>query len=118
VLYVGENDISTDSDVRTIKAKFERLVSHIRKSLSTTELVCISIKPSPHRINSTELVRQINTELKTYLSTLPNTKWIDIFNPFLDSNGQIRLDYFGRDRLHLNDKGYKVWDQALKAELV
>lgn len=118
VLYAGENDISTNSDVRTIKAKFERLVSHIRNSLSTTEIVCISIKPSPHRINNIDMVREINMELKTYLSTLPNTKWIDIFNPFLDSKGHVKLDYFGRDRLHLNDKGYKVWDQALKAELV
>ena len=64
------------------------------------------------------MVREINMELKTYLSTLPNTKWVDIFNPFLDSKGHVKLDYFGRDRLHLNDKGYKVWDQALNAELV
>lgn len=118
VLYVGENDISLHPNVQIIRDKFERLVSHIRSRLKDTELICISIKPSPHRTNHIELVNEINTALKTYLATLPNTKWVDICTAFIDPKGQVKMDYFGRDRLHLNTNGYRVWNEAMEGQLV
>lgn len=118
VLYVGENDISLHPNVQIIRDKFERLVSHIRSRLKDTELICISIKPSPHRTNHIKLVNEINTALKTYIDTLPNTKWVDICKAFIDPKEQVKMDYFGRDRLHLNTNGYRVWNEAMEGQLV
>ena len=118
VLYVGENDISLHANVQMILGKFKRLVTHIRNHLENTELICISIKPSPHRVNHIALVHEINTAFETYLASIPNSKWVDIYTDFIDPKKHVRMDYFGRDRLHLNANGYTVWNKALEGALV
>lgn len=118
VLYVGENDLTSSTDKEMLVSKFERLITHIRGHLKNTEIICISVKPSPHRAHHIDLVREINAKFKSFLATLPNTQWVDIFTPFVGSKGQIQIDYFGRDRLHLNQKGYAVWDRALRSVLI
>ena len=48
---------------------------------------------------------------------LPNWKWIDVFNPMLDSLGQPNPEYFLNDGLHLNEKGYLLWTDIVQKQL-
>ena len=35
----------------------------------------------------------------------------------LDENGGIKKDIFIKDKLHLNEKGYKIWANIIKPEI-
>ena len=46
-----------------------------------------------------------------------NAKFIDVYSAMLNKDGTIKSEIFLNDKLHMNAKGYEIWQRAMKSYL-
>ena len=115
VIYCGDNDLAF-SDAITADSVLERfrvLFELIRSKLPGENIVYVSIKPSPSRARLKEKVDQANLLIKTYLSVNQNTAFVDVYHKMFNPDGSIMSNIFLSDSLHMNAKGYAIWQKAI-----
>lgn len=119
VIYCGENDIASSENITAAEVfnRFKTLYKNIRKQEPKVPIVFISIKPSPSRWHMKERQIETNKLIKNYINKKHNIVFINIWDKMLDANGNPKEDIFGSDRLHMNEKGYQIWIDALKDKL-
>jgi lysophospholipase L1-like esterase len=120
-IYCGENDIAGNSTVTadTVLNRFKSLYSIIRKNLNKkTEVVFVSIKPSVSRWNLEKTFNESNQLIKDFLSREKNTTFLDVHSSMLTSDGNVMKDIFIADNLHMNSKGYKIWESLIRPILI
>jgi lysophospholipase L1-like esterase len=113
-LYAGDNDIAAGKTPEQVLADFREFVTECRKSLPSTPIQYISIKPSPARWNLWEKSQKANDLIKKYIAGQKNMGFVDVATPMLDPKGMVRGDLFLEDRLHMNAAGYSVWVKVIK----
>lgn len=113
VLYVGENDLIKSPNAETVFADFKKLYSHLRAKLPVTPLLYIAIKGSPSRIQYQEKAKKANQLISQYLKGEKNTVFVDVYQPMLDKKGDMQPVLFKEDMLHMNGKGYAIWNKLL-----
>ena len=119
VLYVGENDVpDAKSTADSILNRTIVLFNDIRARLPDVPLVYISMKPSPSRDKFREKCEEANAKIKDFLSKQKNVVYVDIFKPMLDASGKSRPELFVSDMLHMNPKGYAIWEKAVDPYLL
>ncbi|MFM7645094.1 MAG: GDSL-type esterase/lipase family protein [Sphingomonadales bacterium] len=116
VIYCGENDLAGSDLVTadTVVQRFIQLFSMIRKRLPQTPLVYLSMKPSPSRRKYLPAMQEANQKIKMFLEANPYTKFLDVYAAMLTTEGNIRTDIFTADSLHMNSKGYALWQPLLE----
>jgi len=115
VVYAGENDLGlwsrkTPDDV--LEA-FNRLVATIQASLPTARIYFLAIKCSPLRRSRWKDVDNANRLIRESTPKMSGVSFIDVATPLLDANGKPRTEYLPWYRLHLTEKGYKLWASIL-----
>ncbi len=115
VLYVGDNDIGNLHNSNHVVALYIELLQKIDVHLKGIPVTIISIKPSPSRMKQLNTIIKTNESLKRLAITRPNTQYIDLFSSLLNESGQIKIDLFEDDQLHLNSRGYRLWSKNLKS---
>ncbi len=113
VLYVGGNDLSLEYSNRKINSLFKNLLTKIKSQFPNSKIICVSIKPSYHRINKFDKIKELNTLMKEELMKSDKNSYVDIFKLFLNENEKIITSYFVKDNLHLSKKGYEVWKKEI-----
>jgi lysophospholipase L1-like esterase len=113
VLYEGDNDLAAKKTPGDVVADFDRLLKLVRADLPTTPLVVIGCKPSPKRWALIQQQRELNRVLAERCEKDGHAKLLDIEKPMLGDDGQPKADLFREDMLHLNDKGYALWNSLL-----
>jgi lysophospholipase L1-like esterase len=116
-IYCGENDIAGNSTITadTVLQRFKVLYSIIRKKLNKkTEVVFVSIKPSVSRWHLEKTFNESNELIKNFLSKEKNTQFLDVHANMLTSDGNVMKDIFLGDNLHMNSKGYKIWESLIR----
>src|SRR5690606_9208973 len=116
-IYEGDNDIVQGDGAEKILANARKLRAMIREKLGDTPVVFISPKPSVARWHLKETYEAVNKALKEYAESEPNTEFADVWTPALDADGNVKKDIFVKDNLHLNAKGYQIWQQVLSKYL-
>ncbi len=119
VIYCGDNDLAS-SDAITADSVFERfktLFELIRTSLPGENIVFVSIKPSPSRARLQTKMEQANLLIQTYLSINAHTGFVDVYHKMLNADGSTMTDIFVEDKLHMNAKGYAIWQKAIEPYL-
>ena len=116
VIYCGENDLAGDDKVTadTVLFRFSKLVSIIHAKLPGTPIIYLSMKPSPSRRKYLSAIQEGNKKIKMFLSSVPNATYLDVYSAMLTDNGNIRGDIFTADSLHMNKKGYALWQPLLE----
>lgn len=119
VIYCGDNDAASSSKISSdsILNRFKRLYHLIRSRLPRTEVTYISIKPSPSREKLFPVMQMANWEIKQFLKDERRTDFVDIWHLMMDDYGQPRKELFGSDMLHMNKKGYAIWQKAIQPYL-
>lgn len=115
VIYCGDNDLAS-SDAVTADTVFERfrvLFELIRTNLPGENIVYVSIKPSPSRARLKEKMEKANLLIQTYLSINSHASFVDVYHKMLTPDGSIMTDIFLEDNLHMNAKGYAIWQKAI-----
>ncbi len=120
VIYCGDNDLAS-SDAVTADTVFERfrvLFESIRKGLPGENILFVSIKPSPSRARLKEKMEKANLLIQTYLSLQQHAGFVDVYHKMLKSDGSIMTDIFLDDKLHMNAKGYAIWEKVITPYLL
>jgi len=120
VIYCGENDLAASDTVtgEMVLKRFTDLFNLIRKKLPNIPVIFISIKPSPSRWHLREKMITANTAIKNFLKTKPKTAFVDVYHKMLGADGKPMRDIFLEDELHMNAKGYAIWEKELKPHLL
>lgn len=113
VIYCGENDIASGASAQETLDRVKELIQLIRRNLSHTNIVFISIKPSPSRSKFIPEVKKANELIKNYIKRDANAAFADVFNPMLDKTGNPMPHLFLEDSLHMNASGYAIWKKSL-----
>lgn len=117
VYYEGDNDIYFKMTPKAFVDTCKQFVARVHARMPETEIVLISIKPSPSRKKLWTNMQKANTMLKEFAEKTENVRYIDVSKHMFDEKGNILTDIWENDRLHLNSKGYEIWYKVLKEEL-
>jgi lysophospholipase L1-like esterase len=86
----------------------------IARKLPGVPVFFIAAKPSVARWKSKKKYQQLNSQLSLFAANTPGTGFVNVWNPALDADGEVRKDIFLEDNLHMNEKGYAIWKQAIE----
>lgn len=120
VIYCGENDIASSDAItaNTVVKRFEQLYSIIRNRFPGAGIVYISMKPSPSRKKFMPKMAEANARIRHFLQGKRNAAFIDVYSKMLDKNGEPLKNIFLDDSLHMNAKGYAIWQKEIKPYLL
>jgi lysophospholipase L1-like esterase len=120
VIYCGENDLAASDTVtgEMVFKRFSSLFTLIRKKIPTVPIIFISLKPSPSRWQLREKMIAANNEIKDFLSKKKNAVFIDVYHKMLGTDGSPLKEIYLEDNLHMNAKGYAIWQKAIKPHLL
>ena len=120
VIYCGDNDLAASDTVtaKTVFDRFETLFNIIRKAMPMEPVMYVSIKPSPSREKLMSKMSAANKLIKDFLQTKKYTVFIDVYNKMLGADGKPMKDIFLEDNLHMNAKGYQIWQKEMEPYLI
>jgi len=120
VIYCGENDVASSDTItaKTVYNRFTTLFSEIRAVYPNVQVVFISLKPSPSRWHMRDKAIATNEMIENYLKKQKNAEFIDVWKPMLGPDGKPRQELFVEDNLHMNAKGYAIWQKLIQPTLL
>jgi lysophospholipase L1-like esterase len=127
VIYCGENDLASSDSVtgQMVFDRFKELYQLIREK-TKAPIAFISLKPSPSRRHlfpkmdaANQLILEfINIQKSAYDSTPIDIEFIDVHQKMLNGSGQPMPEIFLDDSLHMNAKGYAIWQKEIQPYLL
>ena len=126
VIYCGENDLASSDTVTAtmVVDRFRQLYQIIRER-TKAPILYISMKPSPSRRHLFQKMREANQSIALFLGesdvrgSLTNKNvYIDVHQKMLNEAGQPIPEIFLEDSLHMNAKGYAIWQEIIKPYLI
>lgn len=120
VIYCGENDLAYVDTVsaQTVANRFITLFDIIRHVWNEIPIDFISIKPSPSREKLMPKMIETNMLIKNFLATKKNAAFIDVYSRMLTADGKLMPEIYIEDKLHMNAKGYTIWQKEIEPFLV
>lgn len=115
-LYCGENDIAFDYTPEESYSSYRKFISLCKSELPDTEIVFISMKPSPSRWKMWANVDRANKMIADYTSTQDHLHYIDV-GPTMMNGSEPDKSIFVKDMLHMNPEGYRRWTNLIKPVL-
>lgn len=113
-IYEGDNDVTSGKTPAEILASADSLLDEIRQRLPRkVKVYFISAKPSIARWHLKAEYEAFNAQLRAWTEDKRNVEYIDVWSPMLQENGEVLQDIFIQDNLHMNTKGYDIWEKAL-----
>jgi lysophospholipase L1-like esterase len=119
-IYCGENDLAGNNAVTadTVLKRVKQLFSIIRKNLNKkTEVVFVSIKPSVSRWKLEDKFVETNEKIKKYIESKSHASFVNVHTAMLKPDGEVMTDIFIKDNLHMNPKGYEIWQGIIAPTL-
>jgi lysophospholipase L1-like esterase len=120
VIYCGENDIAGDSTItgKIVFERFKQLYNDIRANAPGVPIIYISMKPSPSRWYLKDKMMEGNILIQKFLKNKKrNAVFVDVWKAMLGPNAKPMEDLFVEDMLHMNKKGYAIWQKLLQPYL-
>lgn len=112
-IYEGDNDIADNKKPNKILKEAKFLVKKIQIDLSETQVIFIAPKPSIARKNLKKEYIKLNKKLARYCNKTDGLEFADVWTIMLDENGNVFEDIFISDGLHMNKKGYDLWEKVI-----
>jgi len=120
IIYCGENDLASSDTINSeiVIQRFRILFDLIRAKFPDVMISYISMKPSPLRWHLSKEFREANKGIQNFIESKSNANFINIWDNMLDTNFMPDKSMFLEDRLHMNPKGYIIWQKAIESLLV
>lgn len=120
VIYCGDNDLAGSDTVtgEVVYNRFVELYKTIRSRLKKVDVLFVSIKPSPSRARLMPRMEDANSRIAAFLKTQKHAAFVDVYHLMLTPDGQPVDDLFTGDKLHMNAKGYAIWQKAIQPYLL
>ena len=104
----GSNEIHNGKTPNEVLADFQMFVAKVRSKLPEVPIVYVSLNAIPSRWSEKEKDDEANTLIREAIEKTLHTRFLDISDMVLTSDGKSRTELFGPDRLHFNQAGYKL----------
>jgi lysophospholipase L1-like esterase len=118
VLYAGDNDLGDGRHPEEVFIFFKQLMADIRKKYGNIPVAYISIKPSIKRFNIIDQIKFTNKIIAAEIEKMNDaTFFVNIYDKMLDDNLYPKKDLFELEGLHINDKGYALWNAIINETL-
>lgn len=114
VMYCGSNDLWGRKPARQVIEDFQEFTSKLFERVPDSKLLVFASRPSPKRASIIETELAFNYLLE--MEALADDRIFYIrgaCDRFFDNEGNFHLELFDEDMLHMNDKGYEVWNEIL-----
>jgi len=120
ILIYCENDFANNDSLQPVDVtqRFVVLFNIIRKKYKKVPIAYISMKPSPSRTRLMPRFEATNELIKNFLATKKRTAYIDVYHAMLQADGTPMPDIFIEDKLHMNAKGYRIWQKIIEPYLL
>lgn len=120
VIYCGENDFAGNDTLspEQVAQRFIELFTIIRSRYKKIPIAYVSMKPSPSRTKLLVKFETANEMIKNFLVTEKRTAYIDVYHAMLNEEGDPMPDIFIEDKLHMNAKGYAIWQKIIEPYLI
>lgn len=119
VIYCGENDFAYDENLSAteVSDRFITLFDILRTHLPETRITYVSMKPSPSRWHLAHRFEKANILIEAFIEAQANASFVNIWPEMLYQNSYPDSSLFLEDMLHMNEKGYRLWQQKIEKEL-
>lgn len=117
VLYEGDNDFVSGFDADEIFTNYLTFLDLVWAKLPETEIVVLSIKPSPSRMYKWDVASNANAQIRSHTQSDERLSFIDVSAAMLNDNGECHANIFKEDLLHMNEEGYAIWTELIKPKL-
>ena len=117
VFYAGTNDIAFGYSPSVVYARTLDFISYIHKALPGTPIYYIEQTRQPKRNKYWKKMKSLNSKMKKYAKIDPLVTYIDTRKALNTKKDKARKQYFVKDKLHFNRKGYAVWTSVIRPVL-
>ncbi len=114
------NDIKgvpEDESPKKVLRLIKYFIKQVREKHPTTPLVFIEITPTPSRWKQWKAIEKVNRLVEELCVRKEGLYFVSTASAFLAEDKKPNDSLFISDRLHLNSKGYRVWNRLIKNEL-
>jgi len=118
LLYEGDNDIASGMTPEQYLEDVITFVRLVEVRLPGTVVSIVSTKPSPARIKWESAYLRANQLVREFAATKPHVQYIDVAQLLYNSEGKLRPELFVQDQIHLNEKGYTIWQAIIAPYLI
>ena len=118
LFYCGENDLGPTVNGDSVVNRFKTLFKRMRADHKKARITFISIKPSASRAHLMPEMEIANKGIKDFLAMQKNTDFVDVYHKMLTPDGKPLPGIYREDKLHMNSKGYAIWQKAISPFLV
>lgn len=114
VFQAGGNDINAGKSPEQVAKDFEAFVTKVRAALPDVRLLYLGQGPSTSRWAQRDKQQQLNQLVKDIIARGQNMVFIDMWQPFLGTDGKPNDSLFVEDKLHHNAEGYQIRTRIVK----
>lgn len=114
IFYAGDNDIAGGATADDVAHSFKDFVTKVHAALPKTDIVFLGIKPSISRWKLWPEMRRANAMVREFAAQMPGVVFVDTSPEMLGDDGKPRRELFQKDGLHMNAKGYVIWNQKVR----
>ena len=114
------NDIKggvKDGSPKEILDLYDLFVRQVRAKFPYLPIVQIEITPTSSRWKNWDKIKKVNKLMHEYCEKNRNMHYIKTFNFFINESKTPNNELFLSDRLHLNEKGYFIWNKIIKEKI-
>ena len=108
IFRAGGNDLWAGKTPEQVFADFKGFTAAVHAKLPGTEIVFLSLSPSPARWKQHEQEKEVDRLVKDFAGQTPHVKYLETYDLPLGADGQPRAELFVADKLHFNADGYKL----------
>lgn len=117
VLYEGDNDLKDGFTPERFLDDVKTFVRLVELHSPGTEIILLSVKPSPSRRHVEEKYLKANELMEAYAAGKEHVKYLDITAPLKDGD-RYRADMFHGDSLHVTPKAFREWARIITPHLI
>ncbi|WP_243834443.1 SGNH/GDSL hydrolase family protein [Maribacter caenipelagi] len=112
-IYEGDNDLWAKKRPTDVLDTTAEIIRRIKSKNPATEVILIAAKPSISRWKIRGKYKRLNRKMERFTKNDPQLYYVDVWKPMLNKR-KLKTDIFIEDGLHMNQKGYDIWFEAIK----
>ncbi|SIQ39405.1 GDSL-type esterase/lipase family protein [Maribacter ulvicola] len=112
-IYEGDNDLWAKKRPTNVLDTIAEIIRRIKAKNASTQIILIAAKPSISRWKIRGKYKRLNRKMNRFTQNDPTLFYVDVWKPMLNKR-KLKTDIFIEDGLHMNQKGYDIWYEAMK----
>jgi len=92
---------------------YREIIEKLKTAYPQTRIFINSLLPTSVEFISDTAIWDVNDSLKE-LAVSTGVEYLDIYHRFTHEDGSVIKEYLLADGVHLSEKGYKAWSDALE----